>query len=169
LSWRPFRSVNVVNERQMRELLARWPDSTHHWSAIAGLRAPATAAMLGDPIAAVLICELPGSYVVRHCAGHVADVVRSIALVTPTHQPTAYTPTAPDSADHVGIAHWLKTLPTGDGCPSSGGAGVAGRGTSESIPRWLVGGQTLPESAAIVGVRPQSGLPSKHPPNRRCP
>src|SRR6516165_3507547 len=87
LSWRPFRSVNVVNERQMRELLARWPDSTHHWSAIAGLRAPATAAMLGDPIAAVLICELPGSYVVRHCAGHVADVVRSIALVTPTHQP----------------------------------------------------------------------------------
>ena len=25
----------------------------------------------------------------------------------------------------------------------------------------------MPENAAMVGVRPQSGLPSKHPPNRR--
>ena len=61
--------------------------------------------------------------------------------------------------DHVDIAHWLKTLPTGDGCPYFGGAGVAGWRTSESIPCWLVGGQTLPESAAMVGVRPQNGLP----------
>ena len=88
----------------------------------------------------------------------------ALAHATPTHQPTAYTPTAPDSTDHVDIAHWLKTLPTADGRPSSGGAGVADWGTSESIPRWPVGGQTLPGSAAIVGVRPQSGLPSKHPP-----
>jgi hypothetical protein len=150
--------------------------------------------MFGDPIAAVLICELPGSYVVRHCAGHVAYVVRSTALVillsdscalaqprpqpnspsvydrrassprnrrsrpaplelepkpvtpqqtlahschhaghrrtasgrqqhpaaahaTPTHQPTAYTPTAPDGTDHVGVADWLKTLPTVTGVP----------------------------------------------------
>src|SRR6516225_2763749 len=47
-----------------------------------------------------------------------------------------------------------RRLPTGDGRPGSGGAGVADWGASESIPCWLVGEQTLLHSAAISWCAP---------------